>query len=225
MNKIIIFCLMITWIPLRVHAFNPADTIALAQILANAIQQLIKLKEIVETGKKNFEMLKEVNSGLDSVLGLIETVYPELDTTIYQDWKTVDEALKQIHSIYGAVKKSKDKGVLENLDRGIAEAIILHNKIREHTRKIDQFGDGIKQQSANASPKGAARLTAQGMGVLLQSQNESLRTQTTALKLQAQREAIENKKEKDSTNFFLESAQALSNAMKNSRAEFKTPRF
>ncbi|MBK8203075.1 MAG: hypothetical protein IPL83_08300 [Bdellovibrionales bacterium] len=55
--------------------------------------------------------------------------------------------------------------------------------------------------------------------------NASLRAQASGLKLQAQRLAQENKKEKDATREYLAASHVLSDALRESAPKFERPRF
>ncbi|USN48502.1 MAG: hypothetical protein H6626_05265 [Pseudobdellovibrionaceae bacterium] len=201
------------------------DVVVLTQILSNAIQQLIRLKEIVGTARSNLGLIRDINRGLTEVLNLVRTVYPDTELEIYKDWNNYQQAFRKAEEIYGHAVNSKDAMAQGHLDRSIVEAIIMYNKLAKHSKHIDRIGESIKSQSLRASPKGAARLTAQGVGVGLHVQNQNLRTQSAILKLQAQNSALKNKKDKEETRFFLDSAKKLKANMKQYKPQYKTPRF
>lgn len=204
---------------------NPADTAALLQILANNIKQLIELKNIIQNAKNHLQMVKDINSGIDQALGLIETHYPNKALDLYRDWQNVSASEDKLEAIYGVIVKSKDELAQKHLDRSVIDAFIQNNETLDHTDDIDRIGEQIKDRSLGASPKGAARLTAQALGVGLHVQNQSLRLQASQLKLQAQKIAYENKIEKEETKMFLESSQQLKNAMESQKNNYQTPRF
>ena len=214
-------------IPKPSQAFfgNPADTAALLQILATTLKQLIELKNIVDSAKTQVQMFKDLNSGIDHALGLIQTHYPNKALDIYNDWKTVSQAEDKLEAIYGVVVKSKDELSQKHMDQSIVDAVLQNNETLEHAERIDLIGEAIIDQSAVVSPKGAARLTAEALGVNLQAQNQVIRLQSSSLKLQAQKLANENKKEKAETKLFLESSQNLKKAMDEKKDNYKTPRF
>ena len=201
------------------------DVAVLVQILANALKQYQELKEIVGTAKDSLDMARDLNSGINTVLNLVETSFPEVDLSVYKDWEDVSDAVKDVKSIYGTALKSKDSLSQGHLDESIAQAIVMYNKLNKHSKEIDKIGERISVQSRHASPKGAARLAAQATAVGIHVQNQSLRTQSAILKLEAQNSALRNKKEKDETRFFLKSAKKLKKALSNHKPTYKTPRF
>lgn len=204
---------------------NPADTAALLQILATTLKQLIELKNMVDAAETQIQMFKDLNSGIDHTLGLIQTHYPNKALDVYNDWKTVSQAKDKLEAIYGVVVKSKDELAQKHMDQSIVDAVLQNNETLAHADRIDLIGEAIIDQSAVVSPKGAARLTAEALGVNLQAQNQVIRLQSSSLKLQAQKLANENKKEKEETKLFLESSQNLKKAMDEKKDNYKTPRF
>ena len=101
----------------------------------------------------------------------------------------------------------------------------MNNTIYDYTAQIDKIGEDIKNYSHSVSPGGAAKLTAESLGVMLHVMNQQLRAQGTLLKLQAQGLAQSNKREKDHTAEYLNSANTISEAMKASDPKFDRPRF
>lgn len=201
------------------------DLVYLAQILANAIKQLVELKNIVETSQNQLDLLREINRGINDSLRLARTIDPNIDPGIYKDWQNVDDALQKLQALYGIVTDSTEATVYRNTDQQVAEAIDRNNDIYKYTASIDELGEAIKDYSHEVSPGGAQKLTAQTLGIMLQVMNQSLRTQATGLKLQAQTMAVQNKKEKDSTRQYLETANTLRAAMKKEKIQFTAPRF
>lgn len=214
-------------VPINSFAFwgNPADTAYLAKILFNAIKQLQQMREVVGQTRDSLRLARDLNSGINEVLNLMKTAFPESELGIYKDWDSLQSAIKEMESIYGSALDVKKFAHQEHLDQSVAEAILLYNKLTKHSKRIDAIGENVSAQSRYASPKGAARLQAQVSGVQLHVANESLRTQGAILKLQAQNSAIKNKKDKDETRFFLDSAKKLKRAMKDHSPNYETPRF
>ncbi|RYZ82977.1 MAG: hypothetical protein EOP06_20770 [Proteobacteria bacterium] len=201
------------------------DVVVLAQILANALQQLAQLKSIVDNGKDNIELIRDINRGINDSLNLIRTVSPETDPGLYKDWERVSEAVTRVQNIYGIAVQSKDQSVQKDADQSVAEAIAMNNSIYRYTKEIDEIGELIKAESHAVSPGGAAKLTAQSMGVMLNVQNQMLRTQATGLKLQAQAMALQNRKDKEQTRQTLQNGTALRTALRSQSTKFELPRF
>lgn len=210
--------------PARADLFG-GDVAVLAQILANAVQQLAQLRQILQNGRDSVDLVRDINRGINDSLNLIRTIKPDIDPGIYKDWERAQDAFDKLERLYGIVVDSRDQNVQRDTDRSVAEAVALNNSIYKYTKMIDEIGEMIKSQSHSVSPGGAAKLTAQSLGVMLNVQNEMLRTQATGLKLQAQTLALQNRKDKDRTRQMLESANNLDAALRNQNPSFKTPRF
>lgn len=217
---VIMFC-----VPQARASIFGEENIILAKILANALQQLAQLQSILNTGRDNLNLIRDINRGINDSLNLIRTISPNTDPGLYKDWEKVSDALSKIESIYGIVVDSHDARVQKDTDQSIAEAVSLNNSIYKYTKMIDEVGELIKLQSHSVSPGGAAKLTAQSLGVMLNLQNEMLRTQATGLKLQAQTLALQNRKDKDQTRQMVAGADNINSALAGAQPQFKLPRF
>ena len=195
-KRIVIIATLFFSLHARASIFGE-ENIILAKILANALQQLAQLQNILNTGRDNLNLLRDINRGINDSLSLIRTISPNTDPGLYKDWEKVSDALSKIERIYGVVVDSQDSRVQRDTDQSIAEAVSLNNSIYKYTKMIDEVGELIKSQSHAVSPGGAAKLTAQSLGVMLNLQNEVLRTQATGLKLQAQTLSLQNRKDKE----------------------------
>ena len=202
-----------------------ADVGVLLQILSENIKQLIELEEIVSNGRNNLDLLTEVNRGKTDCLNLIRTISPSVDAGHYGDLKKIEDVLKKFNTVYGMVVESPDAPAQRSIDVAVAEAVTMNSAIYDYTKEMDKVGEDIKAYSSEVSPKGAAKLTAQSLGVIIHVMNQQLRAQGALLKLQAEGIAATNKRDKDQTAAYLKSANLISNAMKASDQKFERPRF
>jgi hypothetical protein len=210
--------------PAKADLFG-GDVAVLVQILANAIQQLAQLKNILDTGRDNLDLIREINRGINDSLGLAQTIYPDIDPGIYNDWQKVSDAINKLQQIYGIIPANSNQRIYSDTDTQVAEAVALNNSIYEYTKEIDEIGEAVKSYSHQVSPGGAQKLTAQTLGVMLHVLNQNLRAQATGLKLQAQGLALQNKKDKDHSREYLLAAQTLKASMKSQNTNFQSPRF
>lgn len=227
MKKLIALILSLSVVftqPARADLFG-GDVVVLAQILANAIQQLAQLRSLLQNGQDSLELMRDINRGINDSLNLIRTISPNTDPGLYRDWQKVTDALAQLESIYGIVIESRDSRAQKDTDQTVAEAIALNNSIYKYTKGIDEIGEMIKQASHSVSPGGASKLTAQSLGVMLNLQNEMLRTQATGLKLQAQSLMVQNRKDKERTRQMVDGADKLNAALSSQSPKFELPRF
>lgn len=201
------------------------DVAVLTQILAQNIKQLIELQSILANGQQSLALIQDINRGINDSIQMIQTISSHNNPGIFGELKKIEDVLRRFKSIYGVVVDSPDAEAQKSLDTAVAEAVTMNNSIFDYTREIDKIGEEIKSYSHSVSPGGAAKLTAQSMGVMLHVLNQQLRAQGTLLKLQAQGLAQSNKKEKDHTAEYLRSAATISDAMKASDPKFRQPRF
>lgn len=201
------------------------DVALLSQILANSVQQLTQLRDLLGSAKANVDLVRQIHRGFDDALNLARSIHPNPDPGIYKEWQWASDALLRVEQIYGQVKASKDARVQQDADQSVAEAVTLNNDIYKYSALIDQLGEEFKAASQVASPGGAQRLSAQAQGVMLNVMSQSLRAQATGLKLQAQALALRNKKEKDATRHYLAANEALEADLRRKQRFFELPRF
>ncbi len=202
-----------------------ADLPLLAEIVFNTLQQLLTMKEMLENGQEHLDLIKEINAGINDSLHMMETSFPNVDPGTFKNWSNVSNAVRELEKIYGKSVKSGNSEIEVTTDSSVAEAIALNNDLYKYTRDIDKIAEKIKDFSHEASPGGAAKLTAQGVGVSLNLMSEQLRTQATSLKLQAQKLALENKQDKEKSRETMDTARALSEGLRNSKPTFSLPVF
>ena len=201
------------------------DNVILAQILQNAVTQLAQLRSILQTSNDTLGLVKEINRGINDSLSMAQTLGVRIDPGLYRQLRQVDEALQAVERIYGAPVPSILAEIQRNTDTTTAEAISFNNDLNEYARNIDHIGEEIKAYSHVVSPGGAAKLTAESMGVMIHVMNQQLRATGQGLKLQAQMMANQNKKEKDQTAQYLQESDSLKAKMVSINPTFEVPRF
>jgi hypothetical protein len=211
-------------IPAQADMFG-GDVVVLGQILANAIQQLAQLRALLNNGQDTLGLIQSINEGINSILALHRTAFPNADPGIYKDWEKLQDALLKLQALYGSVPLSPEAKIQTDTDQSVAEAITLNNSIYDYTKDIDTIGEEIKDLSQTVSPKGAQKLTAQTLGVMLHVLNQSLRAQATALKLQAQNTAVMNHRDKELTRQVLGVSDTLKAEADQNPPRFEIPRF
>lgn len=210
--------------PAKADLFG-GDVAVLTQILVQAIQQLARLREIVGTAQNQLDLLRDINRGINDSMQLLKKVHPNLDPGLYGDWASVQDAIAKLEQLYGKTPESPEARIQRDTDQGIAESVAFNNQFYKYTQELDDIGERIQQQSHAVSPGGAAKLTAQALGLIIQVLNQNLRAQATTLKMQAQEAALRNRKEKAATSHFIESSRAFTQAMKSEPVQFEVPRF
>lgn len=202
-----------------------ADVAVLTQILEQTILQLAELKKLFDTGEDTLGLLREINRGINDSLHMADTLGIRIDPGIYRELKKVDIAVSAIEDIYGRPVDSLAAPVQRNTDQTVAEAISFNNELNDYAQRLDRIGEEIKSYSHSVSPGGAAKLTAESMGVVIHVLNQQMRATGQGLKLQAQAMAVQNKKEKDSVAQYLKEGENLKTRMTTLNPTFSVPRF
>ncbi|MBI4925852.1 MAG: hypothetical protein HY843_08010 [Bdellovibrio sp.] len=182
--------------------FWGGDVIVLGKILAESIKQLTALNKILGNGQDSFRYLKDINKGISDALNLLNTMNSSLHSGQFGNINDPTELMRALQELYGAIPKTSEAKVQAANDQGATEAIVLHNQAFEYASQIDPEAERIKDYARNVSPQGAAKLTAQSLGVLIHVTNQLLRTNAAILKVLGQNLAMENKKEKLNSDHF-----------------------
>ena len=217
-------CLLLPATKARADLFG-GDVAVLVQILANALQQLAQLREILRSGEDTLGLLRDINRGINDSLYLSETLGVRIDPGLYRELRKIDQAVSSVENLFGRAVDSKLALVQRNTDQTVAEAITFNNELNDYTLKLDKIGEEIKSFSHSVSPGGAAKLTAESLGVMIHVLNQQIRATGQGLKLQAQTLALQNKQEKDKTAQYLKEGQALKYKMQSASLSFNAPRF
>lgn len=202
-----------------------ADAAILAQILSNAIQQLAQLRQMLQTGSDTLGLLQDINRGINDSLRMADTLGLRVDPGLYRELRQIDAAVNSVETLFGKAVDSRLATVQRNTDQTVAEALTFNNELNDYTQRLDRIGEEIKTYSHAVSPGGAAKLTAQSLGVMIHVMNQQIRATGQGLKLQAQALALQNKQEKDRTKQYLREGEELKNKMQSLDAKFEVPRF
>ena len=201
------------------------DVAVLMQILANALEQLMQLEQLLSNAEDSLGLLKEINKGINDSLQMAQTHGIHIDPGVYQNITSAKNFVDHLNNAYGTVPVSIDQEAQTETDRVAADGIAMNTSLYDYANELDQVGEQIKSFSHAVSPGGAAKLTAQSLGVMVHIMNQQLRATATGLKISSQALAMQNKKEKAETSEYLNQAKTLEAAMQNSQIPFDFPRF
>lgn len=211
----VVLCIGMAY-PSGAHAdFFGGDDVILANILAQAIEQLSELEQILGTGQDQISFLRQINEGVSQAMGLMRTANSTLKPGVFFQYQGLDQMLSLLRQAYGMVPKTRDSQVEALTDESVAEAISLHNDAFTYADGIDPEAERIKDFSKDTSPLGAARLTAESLGVLIHVSNQILRTQAEALNIQSENLAMTNRREKLNSGQLQIQYEGLSDAFSN----------
>lgn len=203
--------------------FWGGDIPLLTQIVANTLQELIQLKSILGTGKDTLSLLQEINQGIRDAMAIMKTMNSTLSPGVLSDLQNVEQALNMVNQLYGGVPKTAEAPMQRTVDQTVAESIHLHNEAFKYADMTDPEAERIKEYARDVSPLGAERLTAQSIGVLINVLNQVLRTNAAILKVHSEQLALQNRKEKLSSEQFKIQYEGLSQAFGQLRPSYKLP--
>lgn len=201
------------------------DIVILTQILAQAIETVMQLKSLLDTGTDTLDLMRDINAGVRSGLDLIHIINPTFNPGVYGDLRDPQSVLRAVEAIYGAVPKGMDQDLMQSQDQSVAEVISMNRNLYDYADQVDRERDRILFHAQVVSPQGAGKLQNQALGVLIGVTTQLLRTQSQMLKIMAQNMAFETRKEKLSTQNFQENYQGLSNGLGGLTKETKLPRL
>lgn len=201
------------------------DAPILLKMLANNVSQLYQLYEVVQTSRERLELMKELSNGFDTAMQRYSMLAPPEEPGQYKKWRNVGQVLRQLEKTYGSTAQTPDAKVQREIDLGVAEAIHLKNSAYKYIDRADALGKRIQSRSNLTNAKGAQRLTAQSIGVLIEAQNLASRIEAAQLKLSAQALAMENRKAKQYASRVQKDNKDLSRALRHVRTTFSTPRL
>lgn len=203
--------------------FWGGDVVILAQILSNAVQQLAQLQSILGNGRDTLGLLRDINRGLRDAVGLIRTANQTLRPGVLSDLDNLDQVLARIEELYGKVPNTPEGRMQLLTDRSVAEAIELHNEAFRYADRIDPEAERIKDYAHVVNPQGAAKVTVQGIGVMIHILNQILRTNAAILKMQSEQLALQNRRGKlDSEQFKLQ-YEGVSDAFRKLNPNYSLP--
>lgn len=197
--------------PARADLFG-GDVAVLVQILANAIQQLAQLRQIVGTGTDTLGLLRDINRGIRDGLAIIQIINPRFNPGLYGDLDTADRVLLVIQDLYGRIPQTGEAKLQEAQDRSVAESIAMNGTLFRYADQADEESKRIIAHARDVSPQGAAKLQAQSLAILIGVTTQVLRTNSMMLKMMGENMALQNKKDKVQAAQFRSQYDGLSDA-------------
>lgn len=172
------------------------DVAVLVQILANAVQQLTQLQQILGTGSDTLGLLKDINRGIKDGLTVIRMLDPKFNPGLYGNLGTADQVLSTIQDLYGRIPQTGESRLQEAQDQSASESIAMNGTLFQFADQADEESRRIIEHSQDVNPQGAAKLTAQSIAVLIGVTTQVLRTNSMMLKMMGENMALSNRKEK-----------------------------
>lgn len=209
-------------VPKPASAFSfGADVAVLTQILANAIQQLVQLRQILSTGSDTLGLMRDINRGIRDGLKALQMIHPRFNPGIYGNLETADQVIKIIDELYGSIPQTAEMRLQQAQDQSASESIAMNGTLFRFADQVDEESKKIFNHSQSVSPQGAAKLTAQSLAVLIGVTTQVLRTNSMMLKAMGENMALQNRKEKLQSEQFRAQYEGLSQGFDKLRKEQK----
>lgn len=200
--------------PARADLFG-GDVAVLVQILAQAIQQVYKLQQIIGAARETVSILEEMNRGVKEVLRLAETAHVPLPPSVYAQAKTIDQAVWEAKRLYGEVDARAPVSTRTQYRSGV-EALSISQDAFDYSTFLDDQGERVKRSAVVANQASATRLTAETLGVILHSISHSNRIQAKGLELQSSDRIEDAAKDNARFNSFINTHQHIEDTLKSS---------
>lgn len=191
------------------------DVVVLTQILIQAIQQLYQLKMIFENGADSLSLMREINRGLRTGLGIIQIINPKFNPGLYGGLETAESVQRAIEELYGTIPQTSEYRLQEAQDRAASESIAMNGTLFQYADDVDLEARRIIAHSQDVNPQGAAKLTAESLAILIGVSTQVLRTNSMMLKMMGQNMALSNRKEKLQAMQFKTQYQEVSSGLSN----------
>lgn len=209
----LIICLTLAFPNSAEADFWGGDVVVLTQILANAVQQLIQLKQLLSTSADTLTLMRDINSGIRNGLTVIQMLNPKFNPGLYGSTTTADQVLSVINDLYGKIPATNEARLQQAQDQSASESIAMNGTLFQFADQADKESQQIIAHSQVVSPGGAAKLTAQSIAVLIGVTTQVLRTNSMMLKMLGENMALSNRKDKIQSEQFKTQYEGLSGAI------------
>lgn len=209
---------MVTTKPAKADMFG-GDIVVLTQILAQAIQQLIQLKQILSTGSDTLSLMRDINRGIRDGLAVIQMINPKFNPGLYGNLESADRVLAAITDLYGQIPQTSEARLQQAQDRSVSESIAMNGTLFRFADQADEESKRIIDHSRDVNPQGAAKLTAQSIAVLIGVTTQVLRTNSMMLKMMGENMALSNRKGKLQAEQFKSQYDGLSSGFSGMQKE------
>jgi hypothetical protein len=158
------------------------DVVVLTQILAETIEEIYKMEQILGKASETVSVLEDMNSGVKEVLRIAQTAHAQLPPRVYAQASEINAATTLAQATYGGVGDHSPTYVRSNYRSGV-EALNLSEDAFDYSTFLDDKGERVKSSAVLANQASATRLTAETLGIILHSVNHASRIQAKELEL------------------------------------------
>ena len=219
----LLICMLLRPAAARADMFG-GDVVVLSQILVQAIETVIQLKGLLETGQDSLNLMRDLNAGVKQGLDAIHVGNPAFKPGTYGNLHDLNSVKQALESVYGKAPAGMDHDLIESHDQSVAEVITMNQNLFAYADQVDRERERILFHAEVVSPQGAGKLQNQALGVLIGVMTQLLRTQSQMLKIMAQNLAFDTRKEKLATENFKTNYDGLTKGFGDLPRDLKFPR-
>ena len=128
--------------PAKADLFG-GDVLVLTQILAQAIQTVITLQNVLKNGTDSLDLLRDINAGVRSGLDLIRIINPNFNPGVYGNLNDADSVLRALQEVYGTIPHGMDEDLMKSQDQSVAEVISMNRNLYDYADQVDREKEKI----------------------------------------------------------------------------------
>lgn len=224
----VILCVALMGVPRQSQAFIDGSgwvqVSYLIKLVEESIRRYYQLQQIIQASKDAQSYMREINSGLDNSIRLMEAL-PIRDEKILGQLKTFQSSLAEIEKVYGAVPKSSEEPIQKMNDQAVAESLKMVTNANDYAEKQETNAAMIEARSWDMSPKGAMRMQAQVSSQILLTLNQILKMNSQLLKMQSAQMAGHTREEKQDVLRFQQFSKEVASTSKSFSGNLDLPKF
>lgn len=205
------------------YAMGGVEIPYLIEILSENIKRYEQLREVIQQGRDSEQLLRVLNEGIDNSTGLLSMLSIEEENL--PQLNQLRDARDKVRNLYGTIPKGEESSLFRLHDESASEGFKMASASKGYAGRQEQNATKVFKQAANASPRGAQRMTAQMSAQLLHALNQLIRINSQILKLQSERLAVKTKHGKDSARHFNRLNRDIEQTFKRYKIHNRFPRF
>ena len=204
-HKLTLCIILVLICPARSFAFTDGSGWVqvgyLSKILLENYERYKQLQRMFNQAKEQKQFFEAIHKGLENTSGLLSEL-PIKDEGILKELRTFNQSLGKIADLYGKVPQSPEAALHMLHDQTVAESFRMINDFKDYAKKQEDNSNILQDQSRQASPKGAARMAAEGNAMVLKGVSQLIRLETQNLKMQSEILALKNKRDKEAVKSY-----------------------
>ncbi len=187
-KSVLIFFCIFAFTPSAHADWFGADLAYLAQIVQNTLGTLNALSEQNEYWSDDL-------AGINDKISRLKTIENLVEPSSWSKWRNPSEALKRLKLIYDTMPEEYHNKKSDLIENEISDAMTLVAQVSPNARSAYESGRELERRGEYVSPGVAEKLTASGIGSMLEVQSQTMILESHITSLLAQMLANANEKE------------------------------